>query len=365
MPSMDLIETAQAWNESVSWLPHAHFLQSWEWGEFKSRYGWTAKRYLWRDESGVAVAAAQILERSGPAVSILYAPRGPLLDWHDTPLVEQVITDLKSITASRGAIFIKLDPEIAPIPLQSFEESPPAGPDASILLGQGGRLSQEQVQFRNTLVLDLAPSEEELLAAMKQKTRYNIRLAQRKGVTIRKGNFDDLELLYQMYAETSLRDGFVIRSQEYYLTAWGSFINAGFAQPLIAEVEGEPIGAVIIYRFGKTAWYFYGMSGALHRNKMANYLLQWEAIRWAKAMGCDDYDFWGAPDQFNEEDPMWGVYRFKLGFSAETQTSAGAFDFTSRPLLYWLFTTILPRVMGVMRRVGRRQTQTSLNPDLQ
>jgi lipid II:glycine glycyltransferase (peptidoglycan interpeptide bridge formation enzyme) len=208
--------------------------------------------------------------------------------------------------------------------------------------------------------LDLSRSEDEILAAMKQKTRYNIRLAQKKGVRIRVGSRADLDVLYRLYAETSVRDGFVIRSAEYYRDAWGSFVDAGLAQPFIAEAEGEPVSALILFKFARTAWYMYGMSRDAHREKMPNHLLQWEAMRWAKAQGCEMYDFWGAPDKFVESDPMWGVWKFKEGFGGQVVRHIGAWDYAPSPLLYAWYTTVIPKVLGVMRRQGRRRTQQSL-----
>ena len=158
---------------------------------------------------------------------------------------------------------------------------------------------------------------------MKQKTRYNIRLAKRKGVVVRPGGVDDLEMIYQMYAQTARRDGFVIRDERYYRSLWRIFMEAGsqalkdglkpICEPLIAEVGGEPIAAVVIFRFVDKAYYMHGMSTPKHRNKMPNYLLQWEAITKAKSVGCKIYDLWGAPDNFDDNDPMWGVFRFKQG----------------------------------------------------
>jgi lipid II:glycine glycyltransferase (peptidoglycan interpeptide bridge formation enzyme) len=241
------------------------------------------------------------------------------------------------------------------------------------LQARGWRFSDEQVQFRNTVIVDLTASEEALLARMKQKTRYNIRLAVRKGVRVRTGGREDFSMLYRMYAETSLRDGFVIRDEPYYRTVWEAFYPDGPStsqaepgrsgpalEPLIAEVEGEPVAAVMVFRFAGRAWYLYGMSGELHRERMPNYLLQWEAIRRAKAAGCTSYDLWGAPDHFDESDSMWGVYRFKEGLGGSVVRHLGAWDYPNRPLVYRLYTQTLPRLLGVMRRRGRRQTEQSL-----
>ncbi|HEX9019228.1 MAG TPA: peptidoglycan bridge formation glycyltransferase FemA/FemB family protein, partial [Anaerolineaceae bacterium] len=219
------------------------------------------------------------------------------------------------------------------------------------------RFSQDQVQFRNTVWLDLSGEESDWLARMKQKARYNLRLAQRKGVQVRYGGLDDLAMLYHMYAETSLRDGFVIRGEAYYQAVWRAFMQRGMAVPLVAEVEGEPIAGIFLFYFGGRAWYLYGMSREKHRDKMPNYLLQWEAMRYARASGCTQYDLWGAPDVFDESDSMWGVFRFKEGLGGQVLRTAGAWDYPARPIAYLLYTRVLPRLLDIMRRRGRARTR--------
>jgi lipid II:glycine glycyltransferase (peptidoglycan interpeptide bridge formation enzyme) len=228
---------------------------------------------------------------------------------------------------------------------------------------RGFHYSAEQIQFRNTVLVDLAPSEDELLARMKQKTRYNIRLAGRKGVTVRKGSASDLDMLYKMYAETALRDGFTIRGQDYYRSVWQTFMaqDEPACQPLIAEVESDPVAAVMIFKFAKKAYYLHGMSRAVHRNKMPTYLLQWEAMKYAKSAGCDVYDLWGAPEVFDESDSMWGVFRFKQGLGGEVLRTIGAYDLPIRPYYYKIYTQVLPRILGLMRRRGKAQTQETVS----
>jgi lipid II:glycine glycyltransferase (peptidoglycan interpeptide bridge formation enzyme) len=210
------------------------------------------------------------------------------------------------------------------------------------------------------MIIELNRPLEELLAGMKQKTRYNVRLATRRGVQVRLGKTNDLDLLCQMYAETSLRDGFTIRNKKYYHIVWSEFIEAGMAEPLIAEVEGEEVAGVIIFRFAHRAWYLYGMSKRVHREKMPNYLLQWEAIKRAKDASCAVYDLWGAPDDFIEGDNLWGVYRFKQGLGAEVVRFIGAWDLPLNPVVYRLYTQMVPRLLALMRRRGKRQIQGSI-----
>ncbi len=332
------ITDSTRWNTTLSTLPYRHVLQSWEWGQFKSRWGWTP-RYFMNDEAGAINAAALVLRRtfSPFKLNILYVPKGPALDYTNAALVDQVLSELVEIARHDRAIFVKIDPDLNHA-------------DRSILLSRGWRFSAEQIQFRNTMLIDLTRHEDDLLAALKPKTRYNVRLAQKKGVSIRTGNFGDLDLLYAMYAETAQRDGFIIRPIEYYRDAWGSFIRSGLAQPLIAEVAGEAVAGLILFRFADRAWYMYGMSRSVHREKMPNHLLQWEALRWSKMQGCVVYDLWGAPDEVNENDSMYGVYKFKAGFGAEFTAHVGAYDFVISRSGYWLYSTVMPRVLEVMRR---------------
>jgi peptidoglycan pentaglycine glycine transferase (the first glycine) len=328
LPSATAVHDPPAWNTLISALPHTHLLQSWEWGEFKRRSGWSARHWAWGTS-----AAAQILTRSALRAA----------------LRRRILDDLQKLARRERAVLIKLDPDLS-ISADVTQD----------LEARGWRLSPDQIQFRNTALLDLARDESEILAAMKQKTRYNLRLAERKGVCVRAGGEADLDLLYRMYAETSLRDGFAIRSAAYYRDAWGRFIPAGLAQPFIAEVEGEPVSGLVLFKFARTAWYMYGMSRDAHREKMPNHLLQWEAMRWAKAQGCETYDFWGAPDEFVESDPLWGVWKFKEGFGAQAVRHIGAWDYAPFPWLYQLYSSVLPRILAVMRRRGKAQTQRML-----
>ena len=306
------------------------------------------------------MAAAQILKRSVGPFSVLYVPRGPCLDWHNTDLAAQVLADLKTIARRERALFIKMDPEIN---LEaSYQILNTHNPHNIFKIDPDFFLSPSQIQFRNTVILDLAHSAEDLLAAFKQKTRYNIRLAERKGVVIKTPSAANvpLDLLYRLYAETSLRDGFVIRHADYYRDAWLGFMQAGRAQAFIAEVEGQAVAAIIVYHFAGRALYMYGMSSGQHRDKMPNHLLQWAAIQWAKAQGCTLYDFWGAPDVFDESDALFGVWKFKEGFNGQVLRTPGALDYAPSPLLYRLYTTLLPRLLNLLRRRGQAQTRQVL-----
>ena len=340
------------WDRALLALPNPHILQSWAWGEFKSQHGWSAARFLF-EEGGRAVAAASVLQRRLPhlPVAILYVPKGPALDWTDAALAGRVLAELERLARRRRALFVKIDPDVtyagtAP----SFSSRPACGLEtARLLTARGWRFSDEQIQFRNTLLLDLTRSEEDLLAAMKQKTRYNVRLAQRRGVSVRAGSSADLDLFYRLYAETGQRDGFIIRSPYYYRDAWGRFLDEGLAHILLAQVDGEAVAGLILFAFGATAWYMYGASADQQRELMPNYLLQWEAIRLARSLGCTLYDLWGAPERLDESDPMWGVVRFKLGLGGELVRGLGAWDYPANRLGYRLYTAAMPRYLGWRR----------------
>jgi peptidoglycan pentaglycine glycine transferase (the first glycine) len=340
-------------------LPNPHPLQSWTWGHFKARWGWTASPLLLqvhdRPDEHLPLAAAMLLMRKAPRLpfSILYVPKGPLLDYNDAALRRVALAQLEQIARREKAIFVKIDPDVAlSWGLEDERRSASGARFVSELKERGWRFSAGQVQFRNTVELDLTRPEEEILADMKQKTRYNIRLAGRKGVKVRLGTAADFEAIAAMYMTTAARDGFAVRPVEYYLDAWNSLYQAGLAQPILAVYQGQALAAVVIVRYGQRAIYMYGASTDSERRRMPNYLLQWEAMRWAKGQGCEVYDFWGAPDEFVESDSLWGVWRFKAGFNGRVVRHIGAWDYPSRPFWYWVYTTVMPRYLNFLRARG-------------
>lgn len=315
-------------------------------------------------------AACLVLKRTAfRYFSIFYAPKGPLMDWTNESLRKRVLDDLQSFAKKQGAIFLKLDPDVVlgrGVP-GSVDEVTEKGGQAvmSDLRRRGWVDSSDQIQFRNTVMIDLSASEEDMLMRMKQKTRYNIRLAEKKGVAVRVGKQEDLGMLYKMYAETSVRDGFVIRDEEYYMTVWKLFMSAVHGQPsavpLIAEVDNEPVAAIFLFMFAGRGYYVYGMSRDKHREKMPTYLLQWAAMKHAKAHGCLTYDLWGAPDVFDESDSMWGVYRFKEGLGGEVVRTLGAYDFAPGKFWYSMYSDVMPRVLDFMRSRGKEKTKQVLS----
>lgn len=348
------ITTPSEWNTTLRSLPYAHVLQTWEWGEFKSQTtGWKPHRFAFKRGSEIAAMASVGVRSAGP-LKVIYVPKGPALAYEDTALAAAVLNHLQAFARRQGAIWLKIDPDVIAATGLPGEDDDMPNPTGQALIAElrarGWRFSADQVQFRNTITIDLTLSEDELLAAMSQNTRRKVRIAEREGLTVRLGTVDDLPLLYDLYRVTGERDNFLIRPPEYYHHEWRYLMEAGLAQPLIAEHDGMAIAHVILFHFGRKCWYFYGASSNEHRDKMPNYLLQWEAMRWAKARGYAVYDMWGAPDIFDESDGMWGVYQFKRGFRGTVVRHIGAWDYAPFPLLYRAYTQVIPRVLNWMRR---------------
>lgn len=344
---------AEQWQQALAQMDQAHVLQSWNWGAFKSRWGWQMLPFVWSGAAGEPpTAVAMVLKRKVPRLpfSVLYVPKGPLFNYEDTAVAQAVLAWLERLAKQERAIFVKIDPEVVRYVGVEQETATAVGADTIKLLQQRGwGFADEQIQFRNTVEIDLTPSEEAILAGMKSKTRYNINLAMRKEVSVRAGTVADLPQLAQMYQETSARDGFGIRPSAYYLDIWTDLHQNGIGHLLLAEYANEPIAAVYLVKSGAKAIYMYGASTEKERNRMPNYLLQWEAIRWAKSQNLKTYDLWGAPDAFNEADRLWGVWRFKAGFNGQVVWHIGAWDYVARPLWYWLYSTAVPKYLNRLR----------------
>ena len=325
--------------------PEGHVLQTWGWGELKSKTGWQPWRLV-LEKDGEIVAGISILERKIPVIGIpiFYASRGPVLDLKDTELFDTLLSEVKKLAKKRGAIFLKIDPDVpsADLTLENYLKS------------RGFRSAEtdkgfEGVQPKYVFRLDISPDEETLLAQMHQKTRYNIRLAKRRGVNIRIGTKEDLPQFYEVLKETTERDNFLVRAYSYFEDMYEILNPEGMLELFLAEYEGKLIAGTIALKIGKKAWYLYGASSNSHRNVMPNYLIQWEMIRWAKSKGCTLYDFRGVPGQLTEDNPLYGLYRFKKGFNGEYTEFIGEWDLVYRPAVYFLWNTLEPIYSNVIR----------------
>lgn len=332
-----LIDTPAQWDVDIT-RHNGHLLQSWSWGNLKNNFGWTPRRVR------VNGAAAQILFKRLPlGQTIAYIPKGPLVDWCNTAQCQEIFLTIHAEAKKQRAIFLKIEPDVWRLPQTGSGSN--CATALSTFLRQANFTPADTIQPQTTIVIDISGSEDEILAAMKQKTRYNIRLAKRKGVTVRPGTENDLPTFHQLSRQTSARDGFGIHGLNYYQTVYRLFAPNRCAL-LLAEFKGEPLAALMVFSQGQNAYYFYGASSNSHRNLMPTYLLQWEAIRWARQQGCTRYDLWGIPNAdvdtleakfTHKTDGLWGVYRFKRGFGGQVVKSVGAFDYIYNPLLYKLY----------------------------
>jgi peptidoglycan pentaglycine glycine transferase (the first glycine) len=329
--------TMKSWDTFVARHPQAHLLQTTPWGELKSRFGWSAERVALTDPSRTMLSGAQILYRRLPLGlgTLAYIPRGPLVDWQDAHQTAQLVATLDRVVRARGALALTIEPDLPDMP-QYAEELTRAGfnPGAAT------------IQPRRTLLVDLTPDEAGILAAMKSKTRYNIRLSDRKGVTVHQGTAADVETFNHLMNVTGDRNRFGVHSPAYYQAAFELFAPRDQVGLFLAEYRGEPLAGLMAFALGPSAWYFYGASSDAHRNLMAPYAVQWAAMRWAKARGCSTYDLWGVPDQDQEtleseftdcSDGLWGVYRFKRGFGGRLMRTIGAWDRVYSPWRYRLY----------------------------
>lgn len=320
-----------------------HLLQSWAWGELKSQFGWTPQRVQ------VCGAAAQILFRRLPlGWTIGYIPKGPVVDWHNLDQRQTLLAAIHTEAKKRRAILLKIEPHIWHPDDNSNSTEAESSQRLKALthfFQQANFIPADTIQPQASIVIDISGDEDSILAAMKQKTRYNIRLAQKKGVAIRQGDEADLPTFYQLSRLTAARDGFGIHSPAYYQAAYHLF-SPGQCVLLMAEFNGEALAALMAFRHNRDAYYFYGASSNTHRNLMATYLIQWAAIGWAKSQGCARYDLWGIPNadiatldtEFTRHSGgLWGVYRFKRGFNGQIVRSIGAYDYVYNPLLYQLY----------------------------
>ena len=320
----------EAWDAFVATHPAGTILQTSRWAHLKATFGWD-----WEIITPDAVpnSGALVLYRALPLKvgTIAYVPRGPLVDWSNAQAVAAMLDTLRAAARRRRAWALWLEPEMLDTP------------EARAQLRACGLLAVTRtIQPPRTIIVDIAPAEDVILAQMRSKTRYNIRLAERKGVTVREGTIDDAAAFYALMTETGSRDAFGIHSEAYYRRVFELFLPTGHAALLLAEVDGELVAALVVFALGAKAWYLYGASSNRHRERMPAYALQWTAIRWAKARGCTTYDLWGIPD-FDEEtleaqfaersDELWGVYRFKRGFGGQVIRCVGLWEQTLH-LLY-------------------------------
>jgi peptidoglycan pentaglycine glycine transferase (the first glycine) len=313
-------------------------LQSWEWGEFKRLHGWTAHRLVC-ERDGQPVAAAQALRRGMGPMSVLYVPRGPMVEASESAALSTLTLEIDRLAAKHRAAVAFLEPEDISAGPPSIEGSLAWSP------------SRIELQPHRTIKVRIDREDEEILAGMKSKCRYNVRLAGRRGVSIRQGDISEVAAFYELLEETSDRDEFGIHGVEYYADMLDVFEDRSAL--FLAELNGAIAAGAIILRHGSEAIYMFGASSREYQRHMPTHLLQFEAMRWARDHGCAWYDLWGIPatdtppeeaeqTDLNVRNGLWGVYRFKQGFGGEVVSYPGVFERQYYPRLINLWRRFRP-----------------------
>jgi peptidoglycan pentaglycine glycine transferase (the first glycine) len=348
-------ERQSDWNAFVAGCPAGDFMQAWEWGDLKARTGWTPLR-LALERDGALVAGMQMLQRQAPGGRCLfYAPRGPLWPADAPELLAELLAEARQLARQRRALALKVDPAL-PQPDEAAVQT---------LRSHGFRPAPNMTQFggvqpRYVMKVDLTPDPDGLLASFHPKWRYNLRLAERKGVVIRPGTREDLPAFYEVLQETCRRDGFSVRALSYYEDLWNLLIAPGLGALFLGSVGDEIICGAITLVLGGQAWYVYGASSNHLRNTMPNHLLQWEMMQWSRARGCTVYDMRGVARETGDDGEAGGLHglnRFKRGFGAQYVEYIGEFDLVTAPLWYAAYNQAL-RLRRALRRT-HRETETA------
>lgn len=292
-----------ALNTLIAQQPLNPFLQSWTWGDFQSAIG----RHIWRlgaYENGQLVGAALVVEHQLMlGRSYLYCPRGPMAA--SVAAFQAMVIAIADLGRQQGAMYAKIDPG------RYDFELPDDAFTSEFVMGT-------TLQPRTTLLLDLRPTAEQLLAAMHQKTRYNIRLAEKKGVTVRWSVSDaDIDFFLSLMHATAERQNIRLHSDRYYHTMIQTLHQTAKGELAIASLEGVPLAANLVIWHGQTATYLHGGSSDAQKEVMSPYLLQWRTIERAKEMGCTTYDFWGIAPPGAVGHRWAGITRFKEGFGGD------------------------------------------------
>jgi lipid II:glycine glycyltransferase (peptidoglycan interpeptide bridge formation enzyme) len=308
-------------------LPPPNLLQSGFWASFKEGFGWKALAFMIHctaDDHAMDVPLIALTRPLAAGYHLAYIPHGPSpsqpLPGEPCDCLEALSKALKPYLPPK-TLFIRFD---VPWGARGEDNFPPA-------ICKPLRKAACDVQPPDTVIISLAPSEEELLAGMKPKTRYNTRLAEKKGVRVYEGGPEDIPLWYGLYQETAERDGITLHEREYYERLFELARSWTGPKPamhiLLAEAEGKVIAGVIIAVFGPGACYLYGAASNEMRNYMASYALQWQGIRLAKKEGALSYDLFGIPPSDDPSHAMYGLYRFKTGFGGEILHRPGSYDY--------------------------------------
>lgn len=319
---MDLQEVTESqkreYNTTVT-----HIMQSWQWGEFRKKLGLPLLRFA-IFKNGKIAKAFQLTLHKIPFTNkfVGYLPKGPLPD-------KELALSLEIIGKKYNCAFIKVEPNIED--------------DNSLYKIYPKFIPSPKTLFtRYNFVIDLTKSEEELLKAMHPKTRYNIRLAQKKGVKVEVRTDDKAFDIYQkLYFQTTKRQGYHGHNTDYHQKVWQTLKQSDMARILIGFYNKKPLTAWLLVNFKDTLYYPYGGSSNEHRELMHSNLVAWEAIRLGKKLNLKQFDMWGAlGPKANPNDPWMGFHRFKQGYGGKLVRYIGTYDLIFDDPLYWAFTII-------------------------
>jgi lipid II:glycine glycyltransferase (peptidoglycan interpeptide bridge formation enzyme) len=310
----------------------AGLLQSGFWGYYKQETGQRALPFRIDAESNGNTLPFLILERKLPGgFSLGYVPHGPQLAASKLENPAEFLyhlSDLLRPYLSKRCVFLRFD-----LPWRAEDFQGPESGESDVLIK-----APVDIQPPSTVIIDLTRGEDAILSGMKSKTRYNIRLSEKRGVNIRFAGVEDLPAWYEMYRETAVRDKITIHSYDYYQKLFSCREAFDGMKPevllLLATVEGELVAGNIVIFSERQAVYLYGASSARKRNSMPTYALQWAAIQAGIEKGCSNYDLFGIPPSNAPEHPMHGLYRFKTGFGGEIVHRTGCWDFLLKPSRY-------------------------------
>jgi peptidoglycan pentaglycine glycine transferase (the first glycine) len=326
------------WDDAAVRSPGGHVLQSAAWAEIREAQGWRAEFH----QFGAPLPVALVLWRSLPAgQSLAYVPRGPIVGGESELAV--ALAKLAEFARERRALFLKVDPEID------------ADRGAGALRAAGFRRAPDIQPVVATLELDLGPEEDALFASLEKDTRWSVRQAEKRGVSVRDASGDDdLRALYDLYAETGQRAGFITRTWDYYRRMWGTLVAQGHAKVRVAEKDGKPVAGALTWRCGERDVYQSAATNEAGRSAYAAYALLWRCIIEARQGGARRFDFGGIPaDVTRKDDPMYGPYLFKKGFGGTPRRFVGAHDAVPNELAYRVYAFAEPMYTAALRLRGR------------
>ena len=310
-----------------------NFQQSLEWARVKSN--WKNEVILAEDNNGNIVGAISVLIRKIPFFGyLMYSSRGPICKTNDKKVLMQLTDGAIQLAKKYNAFVFTIEPDIK----SDDKEFRNIITSIGYKIKDSAKNFREEIQPRYVFRLDLkGKTVEDVLKNCHQKTRYNIKLAKKKGVIIKEGTKEDLKDFHKIMVTTGQRDGFVIRSLSYFEKMYDELAPNNHMKILMAYYEDKPIAGIIPIMYGNKTWYLYGASSNEHRNLMPNYLLQWTMIEEAIKNGCDMYDFRGVSGVVDENHPQYGLYRFKKGFGAEFTEFIGEVYMDFKPIKYRLY----------------------------